>query len=87
MKIENHVIPVLYEFQYLKEGDVFIDYDDINKSRVFMKVPESSVNSQEGSFDEFNAVCLNDGDIYFFGIHDEVEMVEASLTIEPKRNK
>lgn len=87
MKIENYAIPVLYKFQDLKEGDIFIDHDDFNKSRVFMKVPESSLNSLEDSGNEFNAVCLNDGDIYFFRNHDEVEVMEASLTIKPKISK
>lgn len=87
MKIENYAIPVVYEFQNLKEGEVFLNYDDINKGFVFMKVPESCINSLEDSGNEFNAVCLNDGDIYFFNTHDEVARVDASLTIKPKISK
>jgi len=85
MKIENYVRPVLYEFQYLDEGEVFINPTD--KSFVFIKVADSCTNDCTGTGDEFNAVCLNDGDTYFFDHHDEVEVVDASLTIEPKLHK
>lgn len=85
MKIENNVVPVVYEFKNLNEGEVFISHDDINKGFVFMKVPESSL--LEDSFTEFNAIGLNDGDIYFFGSQEEVEVVDASLIIKPKNSK
>ena len=85
MKIENYAVPVMYEFKNLNEGDIFIDPDE--KSFVFIKIVDSCTNDCTGTGDEFNAVCLNDGDTYFFHYDDEVEVVDASLTIEPKKNR
>jgi len=85
MKIENYAVPVMYEFKNLNEGDVFMS--PACRDGVFIKVADSYTNNGTDPGDEFNAVCLNDGDIYFFDNFDEVEVVDASLTIEPKRNK
>ena len=85
MKIENYAVPVMYEFKNLNEGEVFLSPTD--KSFVFIKITDSCTNDCTGTGDEFNAVCLNDGDTYFFDSHDEVEVVCASLTIEPKMGK
>jgi len=83
MKIENYAVPVVYEFKNLNEGEIFIDPDD--RSFAFIKVADSYTNNGTDPGDEFNAVCLNDGETCFFNNFDEVEVVDASLTIEPKK--
>lgn len=85
MKIENYAVPVVYEFKNLNEGEVFMS--PACRDGVFIKVADSCTNDCTGPGDEFNAVCLNDGDVYFFDNSDEVEVVAASLIIEPKIHK
>lgn len=87
MKIENYAVPVMHEFQYLNEGEAFISHKDAYKYQVFMRVPDSTLHDANEPYEDFNAVCLNDGDVYYFGPTDLVEVVEVSLVVKPKINK
>ena len=55
-------------------GDVFL-FDN----KPFIKTCSCKI----GTIDDFiNAACLNDGEMYGFNVWDEVELVNAELTIK-----
>lgn len=81
MIIHNKIAPELVDFYNIHEGDTFIS-SNYGAKDVFMKVPKSTTADE--FMEDFNAINLNDGDIYWFDFDDEVQIVQTELTINKK---
>lgn len=81
MIIHNNVTPKLVYFSDVVEGDTFIS-PHYGVKDVFLKVPKSTTD--DDFMENFNAINLNDGDIYWFDPNDEIQVVQTELTINKK---
>lgn len=74
MKVIRETEKRTVSFFGLRIGDVFL-FDN----KPFIKIYTCKIDSTD---DFINAVCLTDGEIYGFNVWDEVELVNAELTIK-----
>ena len=74
MKVIRETKKRTASFFDLRIGDVFL-FDN----KPFIKTYTYKIDSTD---DFVNAVCLIDGKIYGFNVWDEIELVDAELTIK-----
>lgn len=67
-------------FDKIKRGELFIDHSNKNGSdeeEVYMRTENVEICDEE-----FNAVNLHTGDLYYFEYEDTVEPIKATLNIK-----
>lgn len=74
MKVIRETKKRTVHFFNLCRGDVFLFCE-----KPFIKTYICKIDTPENFI---NAVCLNDGELYGFNAWDEVELVDAELTIK-----
>lgn len=72
------------EFYELAVGDVFKKVVSDGEDWTFMKISKVTLVDEDSGFEinEYNAVCLDDGDLCWFDRDEDIIKVEAKLVIE-----